>query len=71
MIGIGQGLQLLLLILGGEYPLEIAPPDARLRGVARGRGGDGRRAEVAVCAIAAVWSQLTMTPWTLTAGSVM
>jgi len=28
-------------------------------------------AEVNVYAIAAVWSQLTMTPWTLTAGSVM
>ena len=37
MTDIGQGLQLLLLILGkGCYPLEIAPPDTRLRCDARG-----------------------------------
>src|SRR6516164_3025605 len=38
---------------------------------ARGRAVDGRRAEVNIYAIAAVGSQLTMTPWTLTAWSVM
>src|SRR5215831_19433627 len=40
MIGIGEGLQRLLLILGkGGYPLEIAPPYTRLRCDARGAYG--------------------------------
>jgi len=55
MIGIGQGLQLLLLILGGEYPLEIAPPDARLRGVARGRDGGARQELAAGIASSCHW----------------
>ena len=44
----------------------LFPPDRRERcPCAPGRGGDGRRADVNVYAIAAVSCQLTMTPWSV------